>query len=80
MLAEPRSVRWRRCLGLLPAAARAPGDDPAAAAASRRAYADQRRELLHDPRSDEGDLAKNNPLSAAPDSSWARFFKNEARV
>jgi hypothetical protein len=73
-----RSVAWRRSLGLLPSAAES-GADCAAAATLRREYVQLRTELLHDPRADEGDLATNNPLCANPDSSWARFFKNEAR-
>lgn len=64
------AVEWRRCLGLLQE-----GD---ALAEHRRSYARTRQELLHDPRGDEGDLATNNPLCSNPDSSWARFFQNEA--
>jgi len=79
MSGEPRSVRWRRLLGLLPSAARSAGEELAACASSRRVYALSCQSLLFFRDKDEGDLATNNPLCDNPNSSWARFFKNEAR-
>ena len=79
-LSEPLSVRWRRTVGLLPATSRVPGDELLACAETRRSYAQLRDDLLSDPREAEGDLAHNNPLCASPNSGWARFFKNQARV
>ena len=75
MSAEGRGVRWRRQLGLLPSV----GADPAALEALRRAYYEAKATLMAKPQ-DGGDLAMDNPLSPNPDSSWAKFFKTEARL
>lgn len=80
--ANLRGLRWRIDLGILPCSASASVEELRRVAAdSRRRYASLRRRLLIDPHAlkdgnKSPDLAKDNPLSQSPDSTWGRFFQN----
>ena len=77
-----RSLAWKIHLGLLH------GDDPIAwkeqTLARRASYATLRDELMIDPTKQQGaakqDLALDNPLSVAEDSSWNKYFQDEEIV